>query len=143
MAMTREAQGIRKGVLVTMSIAVVLAASGATEVNWIISLKGIWAWLFVFLAHGYFSIMWYFHRKIFDDSVPVANMFFCDGQVENKNTAKSEGRKVDAYFLSNVDGVLARQWMARRFTDAAVFLGLLIAGVNLILRGLRDLGFQI
>lgn len=122
MAVTAEQVGIRKSLLVTASVAVVFAASDATNVNWIISLSGVWAWLFIAVVHGYFSLMWFIHRQMFEPNKATHRQHF---MVKNGITPKQAGNGVDYYFGGRYDGSVIRQLMARRFTDWVAVIGTL------------------
>ena len=123
--MDEQQHRIRRSILVTASIGIVFWASdNADGIDWIIKLDGWQAWGFLLLAHLYYSIMWIFHRKIFIASQRAVNVDEADRMVG--------GRAADRYFLRLIDGVEARMYMARGFTDLIAILGGIIIVINFL-----------
>ena len=126
MAMSSHAQGIRRGVLASASVAVVYAVSHGGAVNWIVSLSGTSAWLFVLLANVYFAGSWYVERNLIKpDTDQHHDRFFYKRGIVHRNQKNAQG--ADKYFGGMVDGDDARQWMARTFTDGVSFVGCIVS----------------
>lgn len=120
MAMSSDQTGIRKGVLFVASATAVYAISNTNDVSWIIKLDGWKAWAFLVAGNLYFACMWYIHRNIIepDTGQKHRRFFYKDEIVDTKKTDYG----VDRY-AGRVDGDVARQFMARSFTDFLSFIG--------------------
>lgn len=120
MAIQEQQQSIRKSLLATTAIAVVLTFSNKSDINWAISLDGVYAWVFLLVAHGYFSIMWLLWRLTYVHQ-------FTSTLAEQE--AISPGpEKV----LRHINRVGAQSWIMRRFTDICAWLGLGVIVFNLV-----------
>ena len=111
MSAIEQQLSIRKSLLATTAVAVVLNFSEPSDINWAIKLDGAHAWLFLLLAHSYFTVMWALFRKTRLNEGSV---------IYSGETNVDYGpRKIFGVF----DRVKMMTWMKNVFTDIIAVIG--------------------
>ena len=127
MALSIEQHRIRRALLAIVSVAVVFWASYDSRSNasqsdggihWIIDLEGWQAWLFLLLAHLYYSINWKLQRDLIYAGISEGNPV----------TTRPERD----HFLG-VKGEAWRKFLARGLTDVVALLGIIFILWNFLI----------
>ena len=122
MAMDSQQHSIRKSVVATAVIGVVFAASDTEKINWVINLEGWLAWLFLLIAHVYYSLMWIFWRRLIYLDDPTT------GGGRRSPMAISE----DTFLGGKVTGVKARMFIMRTLTDLVALGGFVLIALQFL-----------